>query len=173
MEDRHEATRKPYDHPGLRHRLRCLAGRQLHALATGAWEALDVPHLCDELDGVRRHYLQELEWSLIQLIEARLVWDYALEERSDWWQGHMNDTHSHLETFLDGETVFREVLGRRYPVLYQHAIHALQRYYRLDPARWPRVPPWPVEALIEDYQTVPDAWREAGPQTLQETEAQP
>ena len=37
---------------------------QLHALATGAWAALDIPHLCDELDGVRRHYLQELEWSL-------------------------------------------------------------------------------------------------------------
>jgi Domain of unknown function DUF29 len=133
---------------------------QLHALATSAWAALDIPHLCDELDGVRRHYLQELEWSLTQLIEARLVWDYAPEERSDWWQGHMNEIHSHLETFLEGEVTFRQVLGRRYPVLYQHAIHSLQRYHRLDPRRWPRRPPWPVDALIEDYQTIPDAWRE-------------
>jgi hypothetical protein len=28
---------------------------QVHALATGAWAALDIPHPCDELDGVRRH----------------------------------------------------------------------------------------------------------------------
>ena len=37
---------------------------QLHALATGAWTELDIPHLCDELDDVRRHYLHELEWTL-------------------------------------------------------------------------------------------------------------
>jgi len=133
---------------------------QVHALATGDWAALDIPHLCDELDDVRRHYLRELEWSLTQLIEARLVWDYAPEERSDWWQGHMNTTHSHLDTFLEGQATFRQVLGRRYPVLYQHAIHALQRYHHLNPRRWPPYPPWPVEALIEDYRPVPDAWRE-------------
>jgi hypothetical protein len=46
-------------------------------------------------------------------------------------------------------------------VLYQHAIHSLQRYHRLDPGRWPRRPPWPVEALIEHYAVIPDAWREA------------
>ena len=136
---------------------------QLHALATHAWADLDVPHLIDELDGVRRHYQQEVEWTLIQLIEAHLVWDYAPEERSDWWQGHMNERHSHLEHFLEGETVLREALGQRYPVLYQHAIHALERYYHLEPGRWPPLPPWPVEALIEDYQTVPDAWRERAP----------
>ncbi len=137
---------------------------QLHALATGTWAELDIPHLCDELDDVRRHYLRELEWTLTQLIEARLVWDYAPDERSDWWQGHMNAQHSHLETFLDGAATFRPVLGQRYPVLYQHAIHALQRYHHLDPSRWPRLPPWPIEALIEHYQTVPDAWRERAPQ---------
>jgi Domain of unknown function DUF29 len=133
---------------------------QLHALATGAWDRLDIPHLCDELDGVRAHYLRELEWTLTQLLEARLVWDYAPEERSDWWQGHMNETHSRLETFLDDSATFRQALGRRYPVLYQHAIHALQRYHHLDPGRWPRQPPWPIEALIEHYQPVPDAWRD-------------
>jgi Domain of unknown function DUF29 len=111
---------------------------QVHALATGTWAALDIPHLCDELDGVRRHYLHELEWSLTQLIEARLVWEYAPEQRSDWWQGHMNATHSHLETFLDRQATFRQVLGQRYPVLYQHAIHGLQRYHHMDPNRWPR-----------------------------------
>jgi hypothetical protein len=56
---------------------------QVHALATGAWAALDIPHLCEELDGVRRHYLREPEWSLTQLIEARLVWDYAPEQRAE------------------------------------------------------------------------------------------
>lgn len=133
---------------------------QLQALATGAWAELDIPHLCDELDGVRWHYLRELEWTLTQLIEARLVWDYAPEQRLDWWQGHMNATHSRLETFLDDNATFRQVLGQRYPVLYQHAIHGLQRYHHLDTAGWPRLPPWPVENLIEHYQTMPDAWRE-------------
>ena len=141
---------------------------QLHALATGAWAELDIPHLCDELDGVRRHYLQELEWSVQQVIEARLVWDYAPAQRSDWWQGHMNASHSHLMTFLRHNPSFRQVLGQRYPVLYQHAIHGLQRYHHLDPSRWPQRPPWPVEALIEDYRTVPDAWRETGPEEAAE-----
>lgn len=84
---------------------------QLYALATGAWDTLDIPHLCDELDDVRRHYLRELEWTLTHLIEARLVWDCAPNERSDWWQGHMNAQHSHLETFLDSAATFRPVLG--------------------------------------------------------------
>jgi hypothetical protein len=141
---------------------------QVHALAIGAWAELDIPHLCDELDGVRRHYLQELEWSLQQVIEARLVWDYAPAQRSDWWQGHMNTSHSHLMTFLQHNPSFQQVLGRRYPVLYQHAIHGLQRYHHLDPSRWPRLPPWPVETLIEDYQTVPDAWQETGPEEAAE-----
>jgi hypothetical protein len=141
---------------------------QVHALATGAWGALDIPQLCDELDGVRRHYLQELEWSLQQVIEARLVWDYAPAQRSDWWQGHMNASHSHLMTFLQHNPSFRQILGQRYPVLYQHAIHGLQRYHHLDQSRWPRRPPWPVEVLIEDYQTVPDAWRETGPEEAAE-----
>jgi len=144
---------------------------QLHALATGAWAELDIPHLCDELDGVRRHYLQELEWSLQQVIEARLVWDYAPAQRSDWWQGHMNTSHSHLMTFLTHNPSFRQVLGQRYPVLYQHAIHGLQRYHHLDPTGWPRVPPWPVEDLIEHYQTIQDAWREMVPQTPHEDDA--
>jgi hypothetical protein len=136
---------------------------QLRALATGAWGQLDIPHLCDELEDVRRHYLRELEWTLTQLIQARLVWDYAPEERSDWWQGHMNETHSHLEIFLDDNVMFRQALGERYPVLYQHAIHGLQRYHRLDPVRFPRHAPWPVEDLIERYQPIPDAWRERWP----------
>jgi hypothetical protein len=137
----------------------------------GAWAELDIPHLCDELDGVRRHYLQELEWSLQQVIEARLVWDYAPAQRSDWWQGHMNTSHSHLMTFLKHNPSFRQVLGQRYPVLYQHAIHGLQRYHHLDPISWPRVPPWPVEDLTEHYQTLPDAWRERAPQTPPEEDA--
>ena len=80
----------------------------------------------------------------------------------------MNTSHSHLMTFLRHNPSFRQVLGQRYPVLYQHAIHGLQRYHHLDPSCWPRQPPWLVEALIEDYQTVPDAWRETGPEEAAE-----
>ena len=40
---------------------------QLHALATGVWAALDIPHLCDELDGVggrQRTVQNPSRWSL-------------------------------------------------------------------------------------------------------------
>ena len=95
--------------------------------------------------------------------DAHCECDVAVERRGDGLGHAHHPQHSGADAVphqLALERHHRQVLGQRYPVLYQHAIHGLQRYHHLDTTGWPRLPPWPVENLIEHYQTMPDAWRE-------------
>ena len=75
----------------------------------------------------------------------------------------MNAPHSHLKTFLKHNPAFRQVLGQRYPVLTSTPSTRCSAIITSTRPAGRGLPPWPIEDLIEHYQTIPDAWRERAP----------
>ena len=132
------------------------AQAQAAALRAKHWAILDIEHLAEEVEELRKSERKAVRSQLRRLMSHLLKWQHQPRRRSDSWLDTITDARRLLADDLeDSANVAREL-----PALaawaYPRARREAAKDTRLPLASFPEACPWPLERVLdEDF--LPDA----------------
>jgi hypothetical protein len=99
------------------------AQQQAEALRTKDWAALDIAHLAEEVEELRKTERKAVRSQLQRLMSHLLTWAYQPARRSDSWQATINDARRLITDWLEGSPS----LAREVPALAEWAYPRARR----------------------------------------------
>jgi hypothetical protein len=126
------------------------ARQQAKALRMKDWAALDIEHLAEEVEELRRSERKAVRSQLRRLMSHLLKWRHQPRRRGESWQATIIDARRLLADDLeDSPTLTREL-----PVLLAWAYPRARREAAKDTglplATFPEVCPWTQEQLLDE-----------------------
>jgi hypothetical protein len=135
------------------------AQAQAAALRAKDWTALDVEHLAEEIEELRKSERRAVRSHLGLLWLHLLKWAYQPQEREHYgasWQATIAYTRAFIERSLEDSPSLKPELSRLAVEVYPWARQRAARETRLPLATFPQEPPWSLEQLQDD-EFLPDA----------------
>ena len=131
------------------------AQQQAAALRAKAWDQLDIEHLAEEVEDLRKTERNALRSQLRRLTSHLLKWHYQPEKRSESWQATIRDARGLLEDDLETSPSLAEQLDTLLAWAYPRARRQAAKETGLPLAMFPETCPWNVEQLLDE-----DFWPE-------------
>jgi hypothetical protein len=132
------------------------AQQQATALRAKDWAALDVEHLAEELEDMRKSERRAVRSQLRLLCSHSLKWHYQPEKRSESWLGTIREARRQIHEALEE----MPTLARELPVLFIAAYRQGRREAAVDTdvdlRTLPPQCPWPLEAMRTEGWLPPD-----------------
>jgi hypothetical protein len=128
------------------------AQQQAAALRAKAWNQLDIEHLADEIEDLRKIERNALRSQLRRLASHLLKWHYQPKKRSESWQATIRDARGLLEDGLETSPGLAGQLDTLLAWAYPRARRQAAKDTGLTLATFPETCPWSVEQLLnEDF----------------------
>jgi hypothetical protein len=117
-------------------------------LANKQWDALDLPHLIEEIRALGVSERHAIESQLLRLMMHLLKWQYQPTRRTRRWRSSVLDARVQLtvlvEEYPHGDEV-PLILAKRYGLARRHA----QAETGLDLRTFPSQPPWTLAQVLD------------------------
>lgn len=123
---------------------------QIHALEAGKLEALDIPHLIEELEGSNKSNKREMYSYLIVLLAHLLKWQYQPKERSGSWEASIANSRSGIERVIEDQPSLKNYWGEVLERAYTDAKKWAAKETKLDTNLFPNKCPYVVEQLRDE-----------------------
>jgi Domain of unknown function DUF29 len=128
------------------------AQQQAAALRAKDWSALDLDHLAEEVEELRKTERKAVRSQLRRLTSHLLKWAYQPARRSDSWQTTIDDARRLVADGLDDGRGLAEQLPILLAEAYPKARREAAKDTRLPLATFPDLCPWTVaQVLDEDF----------------------
>ena len=134
---------------------------QISLLTQGKVSELDIEHLVEELEDMRKSNLNELENRYVILIAHLLKWQFQCEQQSSRWLGTINEQRVLLSRLIRKNPSLKTKVNEAIQDVYPDALDLAIRYTNLDETTFPAVCPYTHEQLLDNkffpsnsYQTI-------------------
>ena len=116
------------------------------------WSEIDVEHLAEEVEDMRKSERRSLESRLEILLMHLLKWQVQKDRRSNSWRRAIKDQHRRLEKLLSENPSLKAELLEFVEDVYPSAIVAAANETGLDDENFPANCPYSVEQILDaDY----------------------
>jgi hypothetical protein len=126
------------------------AQQQAAALRAKAWDQLDIAHLAEEVEDLRKTERNALRSQLRRLTSHLLKWHYQPEKRSESWQATIRDARGLIEDGLETSPSLEGQLDTLLAWAYPRARRQAAKDTGLPLATFPETCPWNVEQLLDE-----------------------
>jgi hypothetical protein len=129
---------------------------QAAALRAKHWEMLDIEHLAEEVEALRKSERRAVRSQLRRLMSHLLKWSYQPERRSDSWHTTIMDARRLLADDLEDNGTLARELTALAEWVYPRARREAAKDTRLPLVTFPEACPWHLDQL-QDEDFFPDA----------------
>ena len=128
-------------------------------LGAREFEALDVPHLIEEIRALAGRDSRELASRLETLVLHLLKWGYQPSERSGSWRGTMRRERREITRLLEQSPSLQRFVPDNITTGYPSAREDASDETGLPLATFPEICPWTPKEILDDafWPTPPDA----------------
>jgi hypothetical protein len=126
------------------------AQQQAAALRAKAWNQLDIEHLAEEVEELRKTERNALSSQLRRLASHLLKWHYQPQKRSESWQATVRDARGLLDDGLETSPSLAGQLGTLLTWAYPRARRQAAKDTGLPLAMFPETCPWDMEQLLDE-----------------------
>jgi hypothetical protein len=130
---------------------------QAECLRRQQWDALEIDHLAEEIEGLGQSQAHAVTRHLRVLLLYLLQWEHQPERRSKRWRRHIDQAQAELESYLWESPSLQAQLPTLVGRAYLQACRLAARETGLPPATFPVTCPWPPEHLV-DTEILPYQW---------------
>lgn len=123
---------------------------QIHALAQGKLETLDIPHLIEELEGLNKSSKREIYSYLVVLLAHLLKWQYQVKERSGSWEASIANSRNGIERVIKDQPSLKNYWGEILEQAYTEAKKWAAKETKLDINLFPNKCPYIVDQLRDE-----------------------
>ena len=123
---------------------------QAAALRAKAWDALDVEHLAEEIEDLRKSERSAVRSHLRILLLHLLKWAYQRNKRGESWRSSIGTARVLIEGFLEDSPSLQPELPGLATSAYPWARQRAAKETRLPLATFPEVCPWCLEQLLDE-----------------------
>jgi Domain of unknown function DUF29 len=123
---------------------------QAQALRAKDWAALDVEHLAEEVEELRKTERKAVRSQLRRLTSHLLKWAHQTGRRSDSWQTTIEDARRLVADWLDDGRGLVERLPTLLAEAYPRARREAAKDTGLPLAAFPDPCPWTVEQVLDE-----------------------
>jgi hypothetical protein len=134
------------------------AAQQAAALRAKDWAALDVEHLAEEVEDLRKTERRAVRSQLRLILSHLLKWVYEPQRRTDSWRGTIANGRVLVQEDLEDLPSLAHELPDLWAWAYPRARRDAAQETGLALATFPEVCPWPVEQVLDA-----DFWPESQP----------
>jgi hypothetical protein len=128
------------------------AQQQASALRAKAWNQLDIEHLAEEVEDLRKTERNALRSQLRRLTGHLLKWHYQPEKRSESREATIRDARGLLEDGIEASPSLAGQLDTLLAWVYPRARRQAAKDTGLPLATFPGTCPWSMEQLLnEDF----------------------
>jgi len=128
------------------------AQQQAAALRAKDWAALDLEHLAEEVDDLRKSERRAVRSQLRLILSHLLKWIYQPARRAESWRSTIANGRVLVQEDLEENATLARELDALAAWAYPRARRDAARETGLALATFPETCPWPVaEVLDEDY----------------------
>ena len=128
------------------------AQQQAQALRAKDWGALDLKHLAEEVEDLRKTERRGVRSQLRLILSHLLKWVYQPEKRTESWRSTIANGRVLVQEDLEDLPSLAPELETLAAWAYLRARRDAVKDTSLPPATFPEVCPWPVEkVLAEDF----------------------
>jgi hypothetical protein len=132
------------------------AQQQAEALRAKRWEHLDVEHLAEEVEELRKTERRGVHSQLRLILSHLLKWRYQPDKRSESWRGTIANGRVLVQEALEDVPSLARELPTLYTSAYPRAWRDAAKETGLPQATFPEACPWTVEQVLDE-----DFWPEA------------
>ncbi len=132
------------------------AAQQAAALRAKDWAALDLEHLAEEVEDLRKTERKAVRSQLRRLTSHLLKWAYQPARRSDSWQATIDDARRLVADWLEEDGSLTRELPALAQWAYPRARREAAKDTRLPLATFPEDCPWLIEQVLDE-----DFWPES------------
>jgi hypothetical protein len=122
---------------------------QAECLRRHQWDALDLDHLVEEIEGVGYHQCHAVTRHLRVLLLYLLKWEYQPERRVQRWLRRIDHAQAELESYLWESPSLQAQLPTLVGRAYLQACRLAARETGLPLSTFPVTCPWPPEHLVD------------------------
>lgn len=123
---------------------------QLQALRQGKLEALDIPHLVEELEGLNKSNKREMYSYLVILLAHLLKWQYQPLARSGSWEASIYNSRSGIERVIVDQPSLKNYWVEILPKAYEEAKKLAAKETKLSIDLFPDACPYYVMQLQDE-----------------------
>jgi hypothetical protein len=132
------------------------AQQQAEALRAKDWAALDIEHLAEEVEELRKSERKAVRSQLRRLMSHLLKWQYQPQRRSDSWQATIVDARRLLADDLEDNGSLARELPSLADWAYARARREAAKDTGLPLGTFPEACPWSI-AQLRDEDFLPEA----------------
>jgi hypothetical protein len=122
---------------------------QAECLRRQQWDALDLDHAAEEIEGLGHRQCHAVTKHLRVLLLYLLKWEHQSERRSKRWLRRIDQAQAELESYLWESPSLQAQLPTLVGRAYLQACRLAARETGLPPATFPVTCPWPPEHLAD------------------------
>jgi hypothetical protein len=134
------------------------ASQQAAALRAKDWAALDLEHLAEEVEDLRKVERNAIRSRLRLAVSHLLKWAYQPERRSESWRATVTEARRRLQEDLESSRNLARELDPFLAWAYPRGRREAAKDTGLPLASFPETCPWPVARVLDE-----DFWPEPQP----------
>lgn len=120
---------------------------QIQSLKASSWDALDVAHLIEELEGLNKSNERELESYLVVLLAHILKWEYQPSMRCGSWEGSINNSRNRIIKLFKQQKSLKKRVDEFIPEAYLEAKEWATKETKIRIDLFPESCPYSIEQL--------------------------
>lgn len=125
---------------------------QVELLSTRAFDRLDLEHLIDELEGMRKSEQRSLNSNVVVILKHLLKWQFQPKRRSRSWLVSIAEHRRRLIEELEDSPSLRHYMGAAFERNHEQARKQAIIETGLSGQRFPETPPYSIEQVLDpDY----------------------
>lgn len=128
---------------------------QAAALRDRKWDALDLEHLIEEIEGMAKSQQHAIRSHLVVLLQHLLKWRYQPDHQSGSWRGSISHARVEIELYLDDNPSLTRRLPEFLTWAYPRACRLAADETDLPLRTFPVACPWTVAQVLDA-----DCWPE-------------
>lgn len=123
---------------------------QIHALEQGRLEAVDIPRLLTELEGLNKSNKQEIYSYLVVLLAHLLKWQYQPNGWRGSWEASIANSRNGIERVIKDQPSLKNYWGEILEQAYTEAKKWAAKETKLDTNVFPNKCPYVLEQLQDE-----------------------
>jgi hypothetical protein len=132
------------------------AHQQAQALRAKDWAALDIEHLAEEVEDLRKTERRGVRSQLQLILSHLLQWLYQSDKRTDSWRSTIANGRVLVQEDLEDSPSLAHDFPELFAWAYPRARRDAAKQTRLPLVTFPESCPWPLEQVLDE-----DFWPEA------------